>query len=75
MTGSGILNINKEAGWTSFQVVAMVRKGSGIRKVGHAGTLDPAATGILLICLGQATRVTQYLMELPKTYLARVILG
>lgn len=75
MTGSGILNVNKEAGWTSFQVVAMVRKGSGIRKVGHAGTLDPTATGILLICLGQATRVTQYLMELPKTYLARVILG
>ncbi len=75
MTGSGILNVNKEGGWTSFQVVAMVRKGSGIRRVGHAGTLDPAATGILLVCLGQATRVTQYLMELPKTYRARFILG
>ena len=75
MTRSGILNVNKEPGWTSFQVVALVRNGSGIRKVGHAGTLDPAATGVLLVCLGQATRVSEYLMELPKTYQAQIVLG
>jgi len=75
MIPSGILNINKEIGWTSFQVVRLVREGSGARKVGHAGTLDPAATGVLLVCLGQAVRVSQYLMELPKLYRARVVLG
>ncbi|HEU4758729.1 MAG TPA: tRNA pseudouridine(55) synthase TruB [Dehalococcoidia bacterium] len=75
MTASGILNIDKEAGWTSFQVVAMVRKGSGVRKVGHAGTLDPSASGVLLVCLGQAVRVSEYLMELAKVYRARIALG
>jgi tRNA pseudouridine55 synthase len=75
MTVSGILNIDKEAGLTSFQVVALVRRGAGARRVGHAGTLDPAATGVLLVCLGQAVRITEYLMALPKTYRARVALG
>lgn len=75
MTPVGILNISKEAGWTSFQVVALVRKGSGIRRVGHAGALDPTATGILLVCLGQAVRVSEYLMDLPKAYRAQILLG
>lgn len=75
MNAAGILNINKAADLTSFQVVALVRKGSGVRKVGHAGTLDPTATGVLLVCLGQAVRVSQYLMELPKTYRAHIVLG
>ncbi|MBI2914101.1 MAG: tRNA pseudouridine(55) synthase TruB [Chloroflexi bacterium] len=72
---SGILNVDKPAGYTSFQVVALVRRGSGVRKVGHAGTLDPAATGVLVVCLGQAARVSEYLMELPKVYRAGITLG
>jgi tRNA pseudouridine55 synthase len=72
---SGILNVDKPAGATSFDVVRMVRRGTGEKRVGHAGTLDPAATGVLLVLLGQATRVTEYLMELPKTYRATVRLG
>ncbi len=72
---SGILNVDKPAGWTSFRLVAQIRRLSGVRRVGHAGTLDPSATGVLLICLGQAVRVSQYLMELPKTYRAEIWLG
>jgi tRNA pseudouridine55 synthase len=72
---SGILNVHKDAGPTSFDVVALVRRGTGVRKVGHAGTLDPAATGVLLVCLGQAVRVSEYLMDLPKTYRASIALG
>ena len=75
MTPRGILNVDKPEGITSFQVVARVRKLSAVKKVGHAGTLDPLATGVLLVCLGQATRVSEYLMELPKTYLGSVRLG
>ena len=72
---SGLLNVNKPPGITSFGVVAAVRRGAGIRKVGHAGTLDPAASGVLIVCLGGATRITEYLMDLPKTYRGVVRLG
>jgi tRNA pseudouridine55 synthase len=72
---SGILPVNKPAGKTSFDVVRYVRHATGERRVGHAGTLDPAATGVLLVLLGQATRITEYLMELPKVYRATVRLG
>ena len=75
MTISGILNVNKGLGETSFGVVGFVRRRSGVRRVGHAGTLDPAATGVLLVCLGQAARVSEYLMALGKTYRATVRLG
>jgi tRNA pseudouridine55 synthase len=71
----GILNINKPTAWTSHDVVARVRRIAGQRSAGHAGTLDPAATGVLLVCLGQATRVTEYLMAGDKTYRALVHLG
>jgi len=71
----GILNIDKPWGKTSFGIVAMVKRLTGERHVGHAGTLDPAATGILPICLGQGTRVTQFLMEATKSYLAQIELG
>jgi tRNA pseudouridine55 synthase len=71
----GILNVNKPLGWTSFDVVGFVRRHSGVKRVGHAGTLDPAAEGVLLVCLGQATRVVEYLMDAPKSYLARIRLG
>jgi len=71
----GILNINKPAGMTSFRVVALVRRLSGERRVGHAGTLDPAATGVLPVCLGRATRVVKFLMDTTKTYRAEIELG
>lgn len=72
---SGILNVDKPAGMTSHDVVARVRRMTGQRKVGHAGTLDPIATGVLLLCLGQATRVAEYLMAGRKQYRAVVRLG
>lgn len=74
MTG-GILVVDKPPGATSFDIVRMVRKGTGVKRVGHGGTLDPAATGVLLVLLGQAARVSDYLMDLPKTYVAVVRLG
>jgi len=72
---NGILNINKPAGMTSHDVVDRVRQISGQRRVGHAGTLDPLATGVLLVCLGQATRVAEYLMASNKAYRAEIRLG
>lgn len=72
---NGILNIDKPAGMTSHDVVAAVRRASGESRVGHAGTLDPMATGVLLVCLGQATRVVEYLTDHDKKYRARVRLG
>lgn len=71
----GILVINKEPGWTSHDVVARVRRITGERKVGHTGTLDPAATGVLPVCLGAATKVIEYLQDEGKTYYAEVVLG
>jgi len=72
---SGILPVDKPLGWTSHDVVARVRKLTGQRQVGHAGTLDPLATGVLLVMLGQATRLSSYLMAAPKAYCAEVVLG
>lgn len=71
----GILNINKSTGMTSHDVVAQVRKLLGQRRVGHAGTLDPQASGVLPICVGQATRVAEYLSESGKAYRATVCFG
>lgn len=75
MSLCGILNINKPAGPTSHEVVVRVRRLTGQRRVGHAGTLDPLATGVILLCLGQATRVAEYLMQKPKLYRATIHLG
>lgn len=72
---SGILNVNKPGGMTSHDVVMYVRRLTGQRRVGHAGTLDPMATGVLLLCLGQATRVAEYLTAGRKRYRAVVRLG
>jgi tRNA pseudouridine55 synthase len=72
---TGILNIDKPAGWTSHDVVGKVRRLLGQKSVGHAGTLDPLATGVLLVCAGQATRVSEYLMAGRKVYRATVQLG
>ena len=71
----GILNVDKPPGWTSHDVVAAVRRMARLRKVGHAGTLDPLATGVLLVCLGRATRVSEYLMRSQKTYKGAIHLG
>ena len=71
----GILNINKPKGITSFGVVAMVKRLSGEQRVGHAGTLDPAATGVLPVCLGQGTRVIEFLVDTTKAYRAEIELG
>lgn len=71
----GIVSINKSSGDTSFAVVAAVRRLGKERRVGHGGTLDPLATGVLPVCIGRATRVTEYLMEHPKTYRAEVEFG
>ena len=72
---SGILLIDKPAGLSSFEVVRRVRQALKVRKVGHGGTLDPFATGLLLLCLGEATKLVPFLMPEPKTYRAVVKLG
>lgn len=72
---NGILNINKPQGVTSFGVVARIRRLTGVKRAGHAGTLDPLATGVLPVCLGHATRVIEYLADSRKTYLAEMLLG
>ena len=71
----GILNVNKPEGKTSFNVVAWLKRLTGEKHVGHAGTLDPIATGVLPICFGQATRITQFLTNSSKTYIAQIELG
>jgi len=71
----GILNVDKPLGWTSHDVVGLVRRTLGQRQVGHAGTLDPLATGVLLVTVGTATRLSDYLMHGRKCYLARLRLG
>jgi tRNA pseudouridine55 synthase len=71
----GVLPLNKSAGMTSFDAVRQVRRILGERRVGHAGTLDPSATGLLPICVGQATRLVDYLHQQPKRYHCVVRLG
>jgi tRNA pseudouridine55 synthase len=71
----GFLNIDKPAGWTSHDVVARLRSVLNVKKVGHTGTLDPAATGVLPICLGKATKLARLLTETDKQYRAVMRLG
>jgi tRNA pseudouridine55 synthase len=72
---TGLVVVDKAAGWTSHDVVARVRRIFGQRRVGHAGTLDPDATGILLVGVGRATRLLRFLTALPKAYTAEIVLG
>ena len=74
-TISGVLNIYKEAHWTSFDVVAKIRGICHVKKIGHAGTLDPAAEGVLPVCVGKATRIADLLSGEIKTYCAQMRLG
>lgn len=71
----GVLNIDKPLGLTSHDVVARVRRLAGTRRVGHAGTLDPLATGVLVVCVGRATRLVEYVVGQEKGYTAVVRLG
>lgn len=71
----GFAVIDKPSGWTSHDVVAKSRGILGTRKVGHSGTLDPAATGVLVLGVGRATKLLRYLTGLPKTYEATITLG
>ncbi|MGC8837126.1 MAG: tRNA pseudouridine(55) synthase TruB [Anaerolineae bacterium] len=72
---SGFLNVHKPAGPTSHDVVDRIRRHTGVRRVGHGGTLDPFATGVLVVCLGKATRLAEFLIGSPKEYRAVVELG
>jgi tRNA pseudouridine55 synthase len=71
----GVVIVDKPAGWTSHDVVARCRRIYGQRRVGHSGTLDPGATGVLLVGLGRATRLLRFLTDLPKRYTADLVLG
>ena len=72
---SGLILVDKPAGWTSHDVVSRTRKIAGTRKVGHAGTLDPMATGMLVIGFNKATRLLTYIVDTTKTYRATIRLG
>jgi hypothetical protein len=72
---SGIVNIYKEQGFTSHDVVAKLRGIYGQKKVGHTGTLDPMAEGVLIVCLGQATKLSDLILTSKKQYIATMKLG
>ena len=71
----GILNIYKEKGWTSFDVVAKLRRILKVKKIGHTGTLDPDAEGVLPVCVGRATKAVETLMDHDKEYRAVLLFG
>ena len=71
----GIINILKPPGMTSHDVVNVVRRFTGVRRVGHTGTLDPGAAGVLPICVGKATRISEYVLGMDKSYRAELSLG
>ena len=71
----GIINIYKPKGITSFKCVAAVRRKLGVAKAGHAGTLDPEADGVLPVCVGRATRLSELFLTCPKSYKGRVLFG
>lgn len=75
MAPAGVAVVDKQAGWTSHDVVAKARGLLGTRKVGHSGTLDPDATGVLVLGVGRATRLLTYLTGLEKSYVGEVVLG
>ena len=71
----GIIVVDKQGGWTSHDVVAKARRITGQRRIGHTGTLDPMATGVLVLCLGQATRLVEYMTAHDKRYEGEIQLG
>src|SRR5260221_6432690 len=71
----GFLVVDKPQGMTSHDVVAEARRASHVKRIGHAGTLDPMATGVLVLCIGAATRLSEYVMASTKQYTATIRLG
>ena len=71
----GVLNVNKSAGMTSHDVVDAARRILGMQRIGHTGTLDPQATGVLPLCVGRATKIAQYLTQADKEYVMTLRLG
>ena len=72
---NGILLINKESGLTSNAVIQKIKRILKVKKIGHAGTLDPLATGLLVVLINQATKLSDYLLNEEKEYLAEITLG
>src|SRR5437588_7364818 len=72
---NGLVVVDKGPGWTSHDVVAKCRGVFGQKRVGHAGTLDPGATGVLLLGLGRVTRLLRFVADLPKSYVGEIVLG
>jgi tRNA pseudouridine55 synthase len=72
---NGIINVLKPAGMTSFDVVSFLRKTAGQKKIGHTGTLDPSAVGVLPVCLGNATKAIEFMIDKDKVYRAELVLG
>lgn len=72
---NGVLPFLKPPGMTSQQAVSHIRRILGVSKAGHTGTLDPLAAGVLPVCIGRATKLSNWLMDLPKVYFARLTLG
>ncbi len=72
---NGVLNCDKPAGWSSFDVIRKLRRALGVKRMGHTGSLDPIATGVLVICVGRTTRIVELLMAAEKEYRARVRFG
>ena len=70
-----VIPVNKSLGLSTYDVIRRFRKVVRVRKIGHSGTLDPLATGLVLLLTGDATKLSSYLMELPKTYIAEIELG
>jgi tRNA pseudouridine55 synthase len=70
-----VILINKPASWSSFKVINFIRRVIGVKKVGHAGTLDPSAEGLLIVCTGKKTKSISEFQELPKTYNGTITLG
>ena len=75
LSADGILVLDKPAGISSMDVVLRIKRASGVRRVGHGGTLDPMATGVIPICLGRATRLMEYMLDSSKEYIGEVHLG
>src|SRR5580698_6906447 len=75
VSATGLVVVDKEPGWTSHDVVARCRRLFGQRRVGHAGTLDPDASGVLLVGLGRFTRMLRFVQGLQKSYVGEVVLG
>ena len=75
MNWEGLLFLNKPQGKTSYDVVEDLKRLLKCKKIGHTGTLDPLATGLLLLCLGKAVKIAQFLQGLDKEYIAQIRLG